>query len=91
MQADYGVDLQFKSEQSLAAGFDGSEESRARLYLAEIGSEPVGMGALAPLTTDEVEIKTMYVRPSARGKASGRDFTVPLVVSFLVRRWRWND
>jgi GNAT superfamily N-acetyltransferase len=72
MQADYGVDLQFESEQSLAAGFDGSDESRARLYLAEIGGEPVGMGGLAPLTTDDAEIKRMYVRPSSRGKGVGR-------------------
>jgi hypothetical protein len=40
-------------------------ESRARLYIAEIGAEPVGMGGLRPLVADEAEIKRMYVRPSA--------------------------
>jgi GNAT superfamily N-acetyltransferase len=46
--------------------------SRARLYVAEIASEPVGMGGLRPLAADEAEIKRMYVRPSARGQGVGR-------------------
>jgi GNAT superfamily N-acetyltransferase len=47
-------------------------DSRARLYLAEISCEPVGMGGLRPISTDEAEIKRMYVRPPARGLGVGR-------------------
>jgi GNAT superfamily N-acetyltransferase len=51
---------------------EGSLDSGARLYLAEIDGEPVGMGALRPLAPDEAEIKRMYVRPSSRGLGVGR-------------------
>jgi GNAT superfamily N-acetyltransferase len=47
-------------------------EPRARLYLAEIDGEPVGIGGLRPLSGDDAEIKRMYVRPSARGRGVGR-------------------
>jgi GNAT superfamily N-acetyltransferase len=46
--------------------------SRARLCVAEIAGEPVGIGGLRPLAGDEAEIKRMYVRPSARGQGVGR-------------------
>jgi GNAT superfamily N-acetyltransferase len=71
-RADYGVDLEFESEEGLFRDLDSMVESRARLYLAEIEAEPVGMGALRPLAPDVAEIKRMYVRPSARGLGAGR-------------------
>jgi GNAT superfamily N-acetyltransferase len=71
--AEYGIDLEFESEQALYRELDNLQESRARLYLAEIDGEPVGMGALRPLSAhDEAEIKRMYVRPAARGLGVGR-------------------
>jgi GNAT superfamily N-acetyltransferase len=70
--AEYGIDLEFESEQGLFRDLDGMRGSRARLYVAEIASEPVGMGGLRPLAADEAEIKRMYVRPSARGQGVGR-------------------
>ena len=70
--ADYGIDFEFKSEQDLFLDLDGSLESGARLYVAEISGEPVGIGGLRPLTAQEAEIKRMYVRPSFRGLGVGR-------------------
>ena len=77
--AGYGVDLEFESEQGLFRDLDRMREPRARLYVAEIAGEPVGMGALRPLSADEVEIKRMYVRPSARGQGVGRAILQRLV------------
>lgn len=54
-------------------------EPRARLYIAEINSEPVGIGALRPLDAHEAEIKRMYVRPSSRGLGVGREILQRLI------------
>jgi GNAT superfamily N-acetyltransferase len=70
--AEYGIDLEFESELDLFRDLDGMRGSRARLYVAEIAGEPVGIGGLRPLVGDEAEIKRMYVRPSARGQGVGR-------------------
>jgi GNAT superfamily N-acetyltransferase len=78
-RADYGIDLEFESEQALFHDLEVMRESRSRLYLAEIAGEPVGIGGLRPLTADEAEIKRMYVRPSARGLGVGRAILVRLI------------
>ena len=71
--ADYGIsDFEFKSERDLFLDLDGLREPRARLYVAEIDGEPVGIGGLRPLSAHEAEIKRMYVRPSSRGMGVGR-------------------
>jgi GNAT superfamily N-acetyltransferase len=70
--ADYGIDFEFKSERDLFLDLDGLLEPRARLYIAEINGEPVGIGGLRPLAANEAEIKRMYVRPSSRGLGVGR-------------------
>jgi GNAT superfamily N-acetyltransferase len=70
--AEYGIELDFENEQDLFRDLDAMRESRARLYVAEIAGEPVGMGGLRPVAADEVEIKRMYVRPPARGLGVGR-------------------
>jgi GNAT superfamily N-acetyltransferase len=70
--ADYGVDAEFTSERDLFFDLEGVPEPRARLYVAEVDGEPVGMGGLRPLSAHEAEIKRMYVRPSARGQGVGR-------------------
>src|SRR5262249_34668839 len=59
--ADYGVDLEFESEQDLFRDLDSMRQARSRLYLAELRGEPVGMGALRPLGAEVAEIKRMYV------------------------------
>jgi GNAT superfamily N-acetyltransferase len=76
---DYGIDLEFESEQALFRDLEVMRDSRARLYLAEVGGEPVGMGGLRPLAYDDAEIKRMYVRPSARGLGVGRAILQRLV------------
>jgi GNAT superfamily N-acetyltransferase len=70
--ADYGIDPEFKSERDLFLDLDGLREPRARLYVAEIDGEPVGVGGLRPISAHEAEIKRMYVRPSSRGLGVGR-------------------
>ena len=55
--ADYGIDFEFKSERDLFLDLDGLLEPRARLYIAEINGEPVGIGGLRPLAAHEAEIK----------------------------------
>jgi GNAT superfamily N-acetyltransferase len=70
--ADYGLDLEFKGERDLFLDLDGLRQARARLYVAELRGEPVGIGGLRPLAAHEAEIKRMYVRPSARGLGVGR-------------------
>jgi GNAT superfamily N-acetyltransferase len=70
--ADYGIEFEFKSEGDLFLDLDGLLEPGARLYVAEINGEPVGIGGLRRLAAHEAEIKRMYVRPSSRGLGVGR-------------------
>jgi GNAT superfamily N-acetyltransferase len=72
IHADYGIDFEFKSERDLFLDLDGLLEPRARLYIAAINGEPVGIGGLRPLNGSEAEIKRMYVRPSSRGLGVGQ-------------------
>jgi GNAT superfamily N-acetyltransferase len=69
---EYGIEVEFESQEGLFLDLDGLREPRARLYVAEVDDEPVGTGGLRPLGTEEAEIKRMYVRPSARGLGVGR-------------------
>ena len=77
--ADYGIDVEFESERDLFLDLDGLRESRARLYIAEINGEPVGIGGLRPLAAHEAEIKRLYVRPSSRGLGVGRAIIEQLI------------
>jgi GNAT superfamily N-acetyltransferase len=70
--ADYGIEMQFESERLLFFDLDGMREPRARLYVAEVDGEPVGIGGLRPISAHEAEIKRMFVRPSSRGRGVGR-------------------
>jgi GNAT superfamily N-acetyltransferase len=79
-EADYGIKLEeFERESRLLSDLEGLRLPPARLYLAEINDEPVGIGALKPLATDEAEIKRMYVRPSFRGLGVGRAILQQLI------------
>ena len=77
--ADYGIEFEFKSERDLFLDLDGLLEPRARLYIAEVNAEPVGIGGLRPLAADEAEIKRMYVRPTSRGLGAGRAILQQLI------------
>jgi GNAT superfamily N-acetyltransferase len=72
VRAEYGIDVEAEDAEDLFSDLDRPPESRARLYLAEVNDEPVGMGGLRPLGAYEAEIKRMYVRPSSRGLGVGR-------------------
>jgi GNAT superfamily N-acetyltransferase len=79
-EADYGIKLEeFERESRLLSDLEGLRSVPARLYLAEINDEPVGIGALKPLTAEEAEIKRMYVRPSFRGFGVGRAILQQLI------------
>ena len=86
--AEYGIDLEFETEQGLFRDLHSMRGSRARLYIAEIAGEPVGMGGLRPLAADEAEIKRMYVRPSARGQGVGRAILQRLIDDARALRYK---
>ena len=52
---------------------------RGRLYLAELGGEPVATGALKLTDPEFAEIKRMYVRPPARGRGVSRLILTQLI------------
>src|SRR5262249_9051442 len=79
-EADYGIRLEeSESERRLLSDLEGLRLPPARLYVAEIDGEPVGIGGLKPLMADEAAIKRMYVRPSARGLGIGRAILQQLI------------
>jgi GNAT superfamily N-acetyltransferase len=78
-KADHGIDLESESEGRLLIDLDAMRVPRARLYVAEVDGEPVGIGGLKPLTGDEAEIKRMYVRASSRGLGIGRTILERLI------------
>jgi hypothetical protein len=69
--ADYGIDFEFKRELDLFLDLDGLLEPRARLYIAEINSEPVGIGGLRPLAARS------STRSRARNRAGGGAAATP--------------
>ncbi len=78
-EADYGISLDAESERGLSIDLDGLLDARARLYLAELDAEPVGIGGLKPLSGNAGEIKRMYVRPAGRGLGIGKALLEQLV------------
>ncbi len=78
-KADYGIAVEHESESGLSIDLGGLLEERARLYVAEVGDDPVGIGGLKPLSDQAAEIKRMYVRPDCRGLGIGRTLLGQLV------------
>jgi GNAT superfamily N-acetyltransferase len=79
-EADYGIKLEeSEHELRLLSDLEGLRAPPARLYLAELAGEPVGIGGLKPLGDEEAEIKRMYVRPSCRGFGVGRAILQQLI------------
>jgi GNAT superfamily N-acetyltransferase len=78
-KADHGIDLESESEARLLIDLDAMRVPCARLYVAEVDGEPVGIGGLKPLTGDEAELKRMYVRASSRGLGIGRTILERLI------------
>jgi GNAT superfamily N-acetyltransferase len=71
-EAEYGIKLEeSEGELRLLSDLDGLRWPPARMYLAEIDDEPVGIGGLRPLAGEEAEIKRMYVQPLFRGFGVG--------------------
>jgi putative acetyltransferase len=63
-----------------AASFHPSDVTvpRSVFLVATLEGEPVGCGALRPVTEETVEIKRMYVREKARGEGVGRAILMEL-------------
>jgi DNA-binding MarR family transcriptional regulator/GNAT superfamily N-acetyltransferase len=62
----------FKPERSISAAAHDLVEPRGLLLVARLRDEPIGCGALKLHGRDPVEIKRMWVAPSARGLGLGR-------------------
>ncbi len=45
---------------------------RGRVVVAMVDGVPLGVGALKPISADEVELKRLFVRPGHRGVGTGR-------------------
>ena len=57
--------------ESVRLGLEQYRPPSGRLLIAELGGDPVGVGALRSLGDKVVEIKRMYVQPAARGLHAG--------------------
>jgi DNA-binding MarR family transcriptional regulator/GNAT superfamily N-acetyltransferase len=68
----------FEPELSISADADDLVEPRGLLLLAHLRDEPIGCGALKLHGHEPVEIKRMWVAPSARGLGLGRRLLIEL-------------
>jgi GNAT superfamily N-acetyltransferase/DNA-binding MarR family transcriptional regulator len=71
-ELDDRFDNGFEPELSISADGDDLVEPRGLLLVARLRDEPIGCGALKFHGRDPVEIKRMWVAPSARGLGLGR-------------------
>ena len=71
-ELDARFDVGFDPARSISADVDELVEPRGLLVLARLRTEPIGCGALKLHGRDPVEIKRMWVAPSARGLGLGR-------------------
>jgi GNAT superfamily N-acetyltransferase len=71
-ELDDRFDNGFEPELSISADADDLVEPRGLLLVARLRDEPIGCGALKFHGRDPVEIKRMWVAPSARGLGLGR-------------------
>jgi ribosomal protein S18 acetylase RimI-like enzyme len=71
-ELDGRFDNGFEPELSISADADDLVEPRGLLLVARLRGEPIGCGALKLHGRDPVEIKRMWVAPSARGLGLGR-------------------
>ena len=65
-------DTGFDPDRSISADADELTEPRGLLLIARLREEPIGCGALKLHGRDPVEIKRMWIAPTARGLGVGR-------------------
>ncbi len=67
------VDLCFQDFESELADVAGMyAQPQGIIYIASVGDEDVGVGALRPISDTRSEMKRVYVRESARGLGVGK-------------------
>lgn len=79
----HGVPLDDARSDVVHAGFRAEWPklfgSEGRMYLATVDGRPAGVGALKPVSSDEAEMKRVYVRPDHRGLGLGRRLAQQIV------------
>ena len=77
-ETSLAIDLCFQGFEQELAGLPGAyAPPGGRLLLAADGAELAGCVALRPLGNRACEMKRLYVRPAARGTASGGAWPSP--------------
>ena len=71
-ELDARFDAGFDPDRSISAEAHELVEPRGLVLVARLGDEPIGCGALKLHGSEPVEIKRMWVAPSARGLGLGR-------------------
>jgi GNAT superfamily N-acetyltransferase len=87
-RAEYGIVLDNNRPAGVSVELAGFQDPRARLYLAEVRTDPAGIGGLKSLSADVAEIKRLYVRPAFRGHGIGRLLLQTLLDEALVLEYR---
>lgn len=75
-----GLDLGFQDVERELATLPGKYASpRGAILMLRQGGQAMGIVAMRPLSTDEVEMKRLYLRDAAKGRGHGRALAVAVI------------